>query len=97
MRFENSRFVQRRITHGYDLSAWLTQPCVIVIGQMQQADPAQPPVPLFVSTGGSFREVKSSGRTLVRWIYPLPADPPRFVSREAEPEQPASEGTGGPL
>jgi hypothetical protein len=97
------RLLQRRFTHGMDLSAWFTQPCLVVIGRLEPRAGGECPAPLFVSTGGSFREVPTDGTTLVRWVYPLPADPPVFSTSAsasgdeplpaevtpAEPEQPA--------
>ncbi len=62
-------------THGWDLSKWLTQPCVIVIGHLSEDAPAPTPM----SFGVSGREIPTSGRTLVRWVYPLAGDPPDWV------------------
>lgn len=66
------RMLQRFDSHGLDLSPWLTQPCVIIVGQLRDAPS---PVPVFVNG----RAVPSAGRTVVRWIYPLPSDPPTPV------------------
>jgi len=80
------RLAQRRLAHGWDLGMWFTQPCVIIIGQLGQRDDGpSTPIPLMVSTGGSYRPVASAGRTVVRWVYPLPPDPPRVPPRAAEP------------
>ncbi len=80
------RLAQRKATHGWDLGGWFTQPCIMIIGQVGQREsgPATP-IPLYMSTGGSARSVSSSGRTVVRWVYPLPPDPPRVPPRSAEP------------
>lgn len=86
---------QRGSTHGYDLSRWLTQPCVIVVGFLgdETAD-APSPVPLTVDG----KPVKTLGRTLVRWVYPLPANPPAYPSEteimpgSAEEKTPAGGG-----
>jgi hypothetical protein len=87
------KLIQRRHTHGEDISAWFTEPCVIIVGTMDGPCPA----PLFVSTGGSFREVSYEGTTLVRWIYPLKANPPTFTGSAAEqgPVGPEGESEGG--
>jgi hypothetical protein len=61
--------IRLRVAHGWDLSRWFTQPCLIIVGQTTGADT---PVPLQVDG----REVLTRGRTLVRWVYPLPPDPP---------------------
>lgn len=66
---------QRLCTHGYDLSRWLTQPCVIIIGFLGDENGEGPsPVPLTVDG----KEIKTLGHTLVRWVYPLPANPPGY-------------------
>lgn len=98
--YENRRWAQRRATHGYDLSPWFTQPCIIILGHLDGGDAA--PVPLMVSSGGAFREVAvdPGSFTMVRWVYPLAANPPAFPKQE--PNTPAKEGNdkdskGGPL
>lgn len=64
----------RRATHGLDLSPWLTQPCLIITGQVERA---ACPIPLRIDGA----EVPSVGRTFVRWVYPLPSKPPAPVGR----------------
>jgi len=61
--------IRQRVAHGWDLSRWFTQPCLIIVGQTTEAGT---PIPLLVDG----REVLTRGRTLVRWVYPLPPDPP---------------------
>jgi hypothetical protein len=74
---------RRRATHGYDLGRWFTQPCIIIVGQTP--DDAPSPLPLFIRLGGGeSREVPSRGRTLVRWVYPLPGRPPGYPGSEDE-------------
>ena len=64
--------------HGWDLGRWFTQPCLIVIGQLiQDRDEAGVVAPLTVDGGAP----AASGRTVVRWVYPLPADPPEWAAR----------------
>jgi hypothetical protein len=58
----------------------------------REAGPAMP-IPFYVSTGGSFRPVPSSGRTVVRWIYPLPPDPPRFPKRDESAKESSAKGS----
>lgn len=65
----------RRVGHGLDLSAWLTQPCVIVIGHLVQDDAGPCPVPASVDG----EALLSRGRTVVRWVYPLEPSPPAYV------------------
>ncbi|MBL0926149.1 MAG: hypothetical protein IBJ11_00665 [Phycisphaerales bacterium] len=60
--------VQRRATHGLDLARWFTQPCLIIIGSI----PGPAPTPLFRMTTPTRGEpLPTSGRTIVRWVYPL--------------------------
>jgi hypothetical protein len=89
---------RRRFSHGYDLGRWFTRPSIMIIGQLTGGTPS--PVPVFVSTGGPFHEAPSKGRTVVRWVYPLPEHAPAYVPRtdgaptdegpaaEPEPENP---------
>ena len=66
---------QRAATHGLDLSRWFTQPTLIVIGELQNAEL---PIPMSVDglAGDGLRE-RIKGRTIVRWVYPLAAKPAR--------------------
>jgi len=78
----------RVATHGWDLGMWFTQPCVIIIGTVgedREDGGVDSPVPLTVD--GEL--VPNTGRTVVRWIYPLPDDPPAFPqSAEPDPANP---------
>lgn len=61
--------------HGWDLSRWFTQPCLIVLGHVvQSGDPEGGPVPVRVDG----RIPEASGRTLVRWIYPMRGNAPGY-------------------
>ncbi|MFA6046428.1 MAG: hypothetical protein WC718_15695, partial [Phycisphaerales bacterium] len=84
---------QRGATHGYDLSRWLTQPCVIVVGFLgDEAADAPSPVPLTVDG----KPINTLGRTLVRWVYPLPANPPAYPSEtETKPGSPEENTPNG--
>lgn len=80
---------QRWCLHGYDLNRWLTQPCVIVLGFLDSGQGDGPsPVPLTVDG----KLVPTSGRTLVRWVYPLPGEAPAYPS-EAEIKPGAADET----
>jgi hypothetical protein len=86
----------RMLTHGLDLGRWFTQPCVIVIGRMDDKEPGgsgESPVPIAVD--GVL--APTNGTTMVRWIYPLSDAPPAF--REAQPEigLPAGDPLAEPL
>ena len=83
--------IRRQTTHGWDLSQWMTQPCIIIMGHLG-GDEGQSPVPLTVSTGGAFRPVPTAGTTFVRWVYPLTPRPPAYRSsgnQEPTPESPS--------
>jgi hypothetical protein len=72
------RLLQRTETHTLDRSAWLTQPCVIIIGHLRDAPS---PVPVLVDG----REIPSNGRVVIRWMYPLPAEPPTLPDANTSP------------
>lgn len=72
-----SRLARRGEGRWLDLSRWFTQPCVIVLGLMRQEQEREA-LPLRVD-GEAFA---SSGLTLVQWVYPLPATPPRYADDE---------------
>ncbi len=67
--------VNRRFGHGLDLARWFTQPCLIITGNLQSELPA----PLTIDG----ITPPSSGHSVLRWVYPLPANPPRAI--EAAP------------
>jgi hypothetical protein len=60
----------RESMHGFDLSRWVTQPCIIVMGHIVDG-PA--PVPMLVDD----EPLPTEGRTVVWWVYPLPESPPK--------------------
>lgn len=83
----------RRSTHGWDLSRWMTQPCIIIIGTVGSEDAGkESPVPIFVDGA----KVPTKGVTVLRWIYPLAGSPPevgkpedqRLPAKPAEQQQP---------
>lgn len=83
---------RRSATHGWDLGEWFTQPCIIIIGQLGRGgerERRESPVPITVDG----EAVKTSGRTVVRWVFPLPDDPPPYAMRGAE-EAEAGSGEG---
>lgn len=79
----NSRDVAAKRTsmHNWSLGRWFTQPCIIVLAQVgDRADgsnPAELPLPVYVNG----EPLKAKGRTILRWIYPLPAEPPRVPKK----------------
>jgi hypothetical protein len=94
----NRMFLQRSSTHGLDLSKWMTEPCVIVIGELgsDRGDDVECPIPVRVD-GMSGDEVRQrvKGRTIVRWVYPLEAMP--FTTYQLVPPAvpPGTSGGGG--
>lgn len=79
---QSTRATMRRIlTHTMDLGEWFTQPCIIVIGLV---DGQPSPIPIAVDgvpLDGKRRQ--ATGRTVVRWVYPLPPAPVRFEGASA--------------
>lgn len=59
--------VVRNGARELDLSEWFTQPCLIVMGWLEQVD-----LPYELTLDGE--RVEGTGPVLVRWIMPLPAD-----------------------
>jgi hypothetical protein len=78
---ERKLIARRNFSQGWDSSRWFTQPCVIVLGELKGASPT----PLFVDG----EPLKSEGSTWVRWIYPLPANPPAWSGGSNPPAAPA--------
>lgn len=84
----------RSSTHGYDLSRWMTQPCIIILGTVGDADAGvESPIPINVDA----QAVPTRGMTVYRWVYPLPDRPPRYPDPgellDAPPMPPASPET----
>lgn len=73
-----SASAERQTSHGWDLGRWFTQPCVIVVAQLGDAsaggEKAPCPTPIFVDGIPAPLE----GITVIRWMYPLAADPPSY-------------------
>lgn len=83
--------ITRQFGRELDLSTWFTEPCLVVMGRL---DDVALPYPLTVDG----EQVPSSGTVYVRWILPLPGDPARIVpervsraqaDRDAARESPA--------
>ncbi len=69
--------LSRLLGRELDLSAWLTRPCLIVIGWLRDSEC---PIPLQVDG----KPPNSSGLTIVRWIYPLPLAEAELTGEPAE-------------
>lgn len=80
---------QRSASHGWDLGRWFTQPCVIVIGQLYDDNVGiESPLPLTIDG----EKLETHGRTVVRWVYPLPDNPPAYpTAAEMESDRKATE------
>lgn len=65
--------LRRRVTHTLDLSGWITQPCLIVVGDLPESE-----IPAPITVDGA--TPPSNGRTIIRWVYPLAPNPPRAAS-----------------
>ena len=57
--------ITRRLGRELDLSAWFTRPTLIIIGYLENSPT---PVPLRVDG----QAPRSTGLTVLRWVYPLP-------------------------
>lgn len=80
---------RRTETHGWDLGMWFTQPCIIIVGHLgTDKEPLASPIPFRIDG----EQVTPMGRTMVRWIYPLPDNPPPFKS-ETGTEQDGGDGS----
>ena len=95
-----NRYAVREATHGLGMSAWFSQPCIIVSGLVETNEDSDDaiPTPLRVMRGGEWRELEGEGQTVVRWIYPLaPSVPGYFGTGLALPEddEGAPASTGG--
>ena len=65
------RTLRTRAAHGWGGGRWFTQPCLIIVGQIEGA---ASPVPIEIDG----RTPPMSGRTVLRWVYPLGSNPPKF-------------------
>ncbi|MCZ6852263.1 MAG: hypothetical protein O7F17_11530, partial [Planctomycetota bacterium] len=74
---EKNLVLTRLLGRELDLSAWLTRPCLIVMGWLQDS---QCPIPLRVDGDPP----NSSGLTIVRWIYPLPLAQEELTNKPPE-------------
>jgi hypothetical protein len=103
---QSPRLALRKSSHGWDLGRWFTQPSLIIIGHVGDSGQGAPsPTPIYVSmvgglvggrglsgATGTYREVPTSGRTVVRWVYPLGESVPSFPETG---EMPASVSAPG--
>lgn len=80
--------IRRGETHAWDLGRWFSQPCLIVMGLVGgEGGKVASPTPATVDG----EELPMTGLTLVRWVYPMPDDPPAYPPRDAAPAPAGSE------
>jgi hypothetical protein len=75
----------REASHTYDLGRWFTQPCVMIVGKLEGAE-----CPIPISVDG--QPIPTEGTTVVRWVYPLPTNPPAY--RPPAPVSGPGDGSG---
>lgn len=84
---------RRSAAHTLDLARWFTQPCIIVIGHLSadaQGNGIESPLPVSVDGAPSDTTRKRIlGRTVIRWVYPLPPAPPGFAVAPPDFNSPA--------
>ena len=71
---QSATWVRTNATHGYDLSRWFTQPCVIITGRLENV-----PLPVGLTIDGEAAPTDADhnrGLVLLKWVYPLPARAP---------------------
>ena len=61
--------LRTRSMHGWEGGRWMTQPCLIIVGMI---DEAPSPVPIEIDG----RTPPTIGKTVLRWVYPLGSKPP---------------------
>lgn len=87
--------LQRSSTHGLDLSRWMTQSCVIVIGELgsdRTDEQVECPIPVRVDgLSGDEVRMRVKGRTFIRWVYPIEATP--FTTYALPPTRPPAADT----
>jgi hypothetical protein len=83
--------VLRESGYGLDLSRWMSQPCIIVIGLLKDV-----PCPVPVTIDGRDEAAKiNKGAVVVRWVYPLPATPVQTPLVDGGADTPVPGGAGG--
>jgi hypothetical protein len=82
--------VARNAGRELDLANWFTEPCIVVMGRLDNV-----PLPYPVLVDGE--EVESTGSVHVRWVLPLPDDPSWIVPERivrAGTDDAIKDGTG---
>ena len=76
--------IVRAVGRELDLSERFTEPCLIVMGMLENV-----PLPYPVTLNGE--TVPSTGSVFVRWVMPLPDDPALLVAERAAPIKPGAD------
>ncbi len=92
--FSQSPVARREATHALDLSRWSTRPCLVIIGTLNIEGKDSMPEPFGVATNGTTREPRITGTTIVRWVYPLPDNPPDVPIRPQNIQSTQNSGAG---
>jgi hypothetical protein len=69
--------VERDLARGVDLSRWFSQPCLLVLGRLDDAGNGTVALPFPFTIDGD--EPRADGQTFVRVVFPLPAPPAALV------------------
>ena len=77
--FQKAPVARREATHAFDLSRWSTRPSLVIIATLTTEGDDSMPQPIGIATNGSTRTPDYAGTTIVRWVYPLPDNPPEVV------------------
>lgn len=85
---QQAAWIRQNSLHGFDLSRWVTQPCIIIIGRVDHVDC---PLPLTVDGEPLPTGTRNTGSVLVRWVYPLAPKPHQFAA-SADEAVPAESG-----
>lgn len=91
--FQPAAVARHEATHGLDLSRWSTHQCVIIIGTLRLEGAARRRCRWGWRPTGRSAKPYYSGPTVVRWVYPLPDDPPE-VPVVTMPEAGVQPGAG---
>ena len=88
---DNEVAALRRSAHLWDAGRWFTHPCIIIVGQLGITPglEATSATPLFAGDADArdddLRPVPLTGRTVLRWVYPLPEQPVSVATAVEEP------------
>ncbi len=67
---DSAPLFQRELGREWDLSEWMTRPCLIITGYVESSPI---PTPIYLD-GERLEQANAKSETYLRWVYPLPAD-----------------------